>query len=225
MATDTADDRDAGSNAPVTASEPAIRSGGKPAPERRCIVRRDSGATDCLIRFVLDPEGVVTPDLAEKLPGRGAWVTASTDDIVTAIDRNLFAKSFRQPAKIPDDLAERVHELMRARTLDWLALARRAGQAVSGYDKVSDWINQDNAAILIQARDASDKGRQKLAQGASDLPRYINLFDAAEMGARFGRDIAVHVAIARGSMAKQIKRDLERLAGLVGPQPPVTGPP
>ena len=42
-------------------------------PERRCVATGASGPTEDLIRFVADPDGVLTPDLAERLPGRGVW--------------------------------------------------------------------------------------------------------------------------------------------------------
>ena len=45
-------------------------------PERRCIVTRETGPKAGLIRFVIGPDGEVTPDLAGKLPGRGLWVAA-----------------------------------------------------------------------------------------------------------------------------------------------------
>ena len=44
--------------------------------ERTCIVTRQSLPEERLIRFVAGPEGVVVPDLARKLPGRGLWVEA-----------------------------------------------------------------------------------------------------------------------------------------------------
>jgi uncharacterized protein len=36
-----------------------------------CIVTREEAGEDQLIRFALSPEGIVTPDLQAKLPGRG----------------------------------------------------------------------------------------------------------------------------------------------------------
>jgi len=44
--------------------------------ERRDIVSGEVMAEERLIRFVAGPDGVVTPDLARKLPGRGLWVAA-----------------------------------------------------------------------------------------------------------------------------------------------------
>ncbi len=55
--------------------------------ERRCIVsgEHDSGAN--LIRFALSPDGVVTPDVAAKLPGRGAWVRADRAILEQAVEK------------------------------------------------------------------------------------------------------------------------------------------
>ena len=45
-------------------------------PQRRCVATGESGPTEGMIRFVIDPEDRVTPDLAGKLPGRGVWIGA-----------------------------------------------------------------------------------------------------------------------------------------------------
>ena len=42
--------------------------------QRRCIVTRAERSPNDLIRFVVDPQGAVVPDVARKLPGRGVWV-------------------------------------------------------------------------------------------------------------------------------------------------------
>ncbi len=36
-----------------------------------------TGSPADLIRFVVDPDGAVVPDVAGRLPGRGMWVSAS----------------------------------------------------------------------------------------------------------------------------------------------------
>ena len=40
-----------------------------------CIVTRTVKDEADMIRFVRGPDGVVVPDLARKLPGRGVWVS------------------------------------------------------------------------------------------------------------------------------------------------------
>ncbi|MEE3101075.1 MAG: DUF448 domain-containing protein, partial [Pseudomonadota bacterium] len=64
-------------------------------PERRCIVLGESGPTDGLIRFVVGPDGDVVPDLAERLPGRGMWLTSSREVLDQAIRTRAFARAAR----------------------------------------------------------------------------------------------------------------------------------
>ena len=43
--------------------------------ERKCLVSQESGLKAGLIRFVTSPDGVVVPDILEKLPGRGYYLS------------------------------------------------------------------------------------------------------------------------------------------------------
>ncbi|MEI9891635.1 MAG: DUF448 domain-containing protein [Caulobacteraceae bacterium] len=45
-----------------------------------------------LVRFVAGPEGVVVPDVARKLPGRGLWVAANREAVDQAAGRRLLAR-------------------------------------------------------------------------------------------------------------------------------------
>ena len=65
---------------------------------RRCIVTRQALEKPAMIRFVLDPDGRVVPDLKEKLPGRGLWVTADRAILAQAAAKNAFAKAAKQSA-------------------------------------------------------------------------------------------------------------------------------
>ena len=46
-----------------------------------------------MVRFVVGPDGTVVPDIAEKLPGRGLWLTAERDIVSRAVARRLFGKA------------------------------------------------------------------------------------------------------------------------------------
>ena len=61
--------------------------------ERRDVVSGEVMDEARLIRFVAGPDGVVAPDLAAKLPGRGVWVAADRASVQAAVKRNLFARS------------------------------------------------------------------------------------------------------------------------------------
>ncbi len=181
-------------------------------PQRRCIVSATVFPKVQLLRFVVAPDGGVVPDLGERLPGRGIWLCARRDVVNTALAKRLFAKAARRAASAPADLADRLEVLLARRCLDTIGLARRAGQAVCGFEKVRAELKSHRAAVLIEAADAAEGGRGKMRPLAGGLP-VVELFSAAELGAVFGRDAAVHVAMASGRLAVRLQQDATLLAG------------
>jgi hypothetical protein len=171
-----------------------------------------------MIRFVLGPERRIVPDLAERLPGRGMWLSAKADVIEGAARRGAFAKATRGEVLVPPDLRATIEDGLRGRIRDLLGFARRAGQAVSGWQAAREWLQSGRAGLLVQAADGSPAEKARLV-GHRAVPVVAPL-DAAELGAPFGRDRAVHVAIAPGRLAERIAAEAARLAGVI---PAVTG--
>lgn len=184
-------------------------------PERRCLATRAVRPKASLIRFVVDPDGVVTPDLDERLPGRGMWVSADRSALERAVDKRLFGRAARRNVTVPDDLVDRVERLMVRRCVEFLGLARRAGLAVAGFEKVRARLRSGDAALLLAAADGAADGRGKLRALAPELP-VAAVLDAAEIGGAFGRDHAVHAVIAAGALSERLRSALDRLAGLRG---------
>lgn len=187
--------------------------------ERRCIVTGEVGSRENLIRFVVGPEDKVVPDLAERLPGRGIWVSARREAIETAIRKGLFAKAAKAKADAGEELADEVEELLAKRAAGALGLARKAGELVAGYEKVLAEISAGRIAILIEARDGSEDGVAKLAgairarqaqQRGADVPILRPLW-SVEMGLALGRANVVHAALTKGSMERKVLADLARL--------------
>lgn len=197
--------------ASAMASPARERTAARPA-QRRCLVTRTAGARAGLIRFVLDPEHRVVPDLDERLPGRGMWLSADRDVVNRAVAGKLFARAARVPAAAEVDLADKIERLLAQRALERVGLARRAGQVVVGFEQVRAWLRTSQAAVLIAAADGAADGRGKLRRLAPDLP-LITAFSRAELGACLGRDEVVHAAVAPGGLAQRLLRDVERLAG------------
>jgi hypothetical protein len=181
-------------------------------PLRRCIVTRESAAKERMIRFVLGPGREVVPDLAGKLPGRGMWLSARGDVLERALSRGAFMRAARGPVTLPSDLRARIEDGLRARVRDLLGLARRAGQAVSGWQAGREWLQAGRAGLLVQAVDGSRAERARF--GGRDLPVVAPL-TAAELGVVFGRDHTVHVVVAPGRLAEAIRVEAERLAGMI----------
>lgn len=166
-----------------------------------------------LIRFALSPEGIVTPDLAGRLGGRGAWVSADRGALERAIAKGLFARAFKRAARAADDLIDAVEAGLEKRALDALGLARRQGAAVVGFDQVKKSIVEKKAAVLISASDAADDGREKLSRLGVALYRHRG-FSSAALSSAFGKDNVKHAALLEGAAAERFRREATRLEGV-----------
>lgn len=187
-------------------------SGEPQGPLRRCLVSGEVRARRELVRFVVGPEGRVVPDVAERLPGRGLWLTARRDIVSTAVTKRLFARAARAPVLAEDTLADRVEALLAQRCCDLLGLARRAGRAVMGFTKVHAALAGGKAAVLVAAADGAADGRGKLSALACGLP-LVDRLTAAELGSAFGREHVVHAVLMPGRIAEAFLADGARLAG------------
>ena len=182
-------------------------------PLRRCLVTREVRPKAELLRFVVGPEDRLLPDPAERLPGRGLWLTPRRDIVAAAAAKGHFAKAAGRRVVLPSDLAGEVERLLRGRCLALLGLARRAGQLRTGFEKVREDLKAGRAGLLLGARDGAVDGRQKLAALAGDRTE-VTLFDSAELSAALGREKVVHAMVAEGGMAVRLRRELERLQGM-----------
>ncbi|MFH5923245.1 RNA-binding protein [Roseomonas xinghualingensis] len=203
---------------PAAAPEEAAGLPGQPDPEekgplRRCVVTRESLPKETMIRFVLGPDRVLVPDLAGRMPGRGMWLSARGDVLERALTRGAFMKAARGPVHPIPDLRTAIVDGLRRRIRDQVGLARRAGQAVVGFQQAREWLQAGRAALLVEAADGSASERSRLV-GSHGVP-VVTALEAAELGAVFGRDHAVHVAVASGRLAEGILREAARLAGLL----------
>ena len=81
---------------------------------RTCIATRQERSPDEMIRFVLDGDDRVVPDLKRKLPGRGVWITNGKSHVKTAIEASLFARSFKKAVTVGQDLLDLIDQQMVA---------------------------------------------------------------------------------------------------------------
>ncbi|MFC5739058.1 hypothetical protein DFO80_101236 [Rhodobacter sp. 140A] len=181
-------------------------------PERRCIVTGDVQPKPGLVRFVVAPDGTIFPDLAEKLPGRGIWVTADRAVIEKAAAKGMFARAARAQVRVPENLADMVEEGLAHRVVELISLARKAGGAVVGFEKVKGWLADGKAKVLLQASDGSERGKGKL--WTPEGGRWFGCLTSSELGLAFGRDHAIHGALAAGGLTPRVIREAARLAGL-----------
>ncbi|MDV4144615.1 MULTISPECIES: RNA-binding protein [Shimia] len=181
-------------------------------PERKCIATGEVRPVAELIRFVVGPDTQIVPDILGKLPGRGIWVSSDRKAIEKAVSKRLFARSAKQTVTVPDDLVQQVEAQLARRVVDLVSLARKSGDAVSGYEKVKDWLAKDYAEVLIQASDGSGRGKSKLSTPYGGT--YIGWLKADELGLAFGRQTVIHGALASGGLALRVVEEAQRLKGV-----------
>jgi hypothetical protein len=179
---------------------------------RRCLVTGAVRPKTELLRFVVDPQGKIVPDMAGKLPGRGLWLTAQRAIVAEASSKRIFSRAAKAPVVVPEGLEDRVAVLLVQRCVDILGLARRSGLAVAGFVRVKEALTAGKAGLLVEATDAAADGQEKLAALAPSLPR-VACLDARELGVAFGREHAVHVALGKGRLADLFIVEARRLQG------------
>ncbi len=180
--------------------------------QRRCIASGRLCPRQDLLRFVVDPGGKLTPDIAGRLPGRGIWLSPDRDSVKRACARKLFDRAARRTLTVDADLDRRVEALLAARCIELIGLARRAGQAVAGFEKVRAWLREGRAALLLAGYDGAADGREKLQRLAGDRP-VLDCLSTDELGRAFGRDRAVHVALSAGALAAKFEEEARKLNG------------
>ncbi len=196
--------------------------------ERKCLVSGETYPVGRLIRFVLDPDGNVIPDVTARLPGRGGWILADGRTLRTAMKKKIFvrfghrvlaAEKGKRPAvRVDDNLPDLVERLLRQRCLNYLGLVNRAGLLVSGFEKVRAALKAGKCRALITAQDAAAGGRSKICSGLGNVLeklRVIDMFTREELGQTLGLSNGVHVALLSGKMTESFLNEFSRYEDIV----------
>lgn len=183
-------------------------------PERKCIVTGDRQSKTGMIRFVVGPDDQIVADILEKLPGRGIWVTSDADALEKAANKGLFARAAKRKVSVPADLVAETDRQLARRVSELIALARKSGRAVAGFEKVKSWLADGHARVLLQASDGSERGKGKL--WTPEGGRWFGCLTANELGLAFGRESVIHGALAAGGLSDRVVEEASRLTGLRG---------
>jgi len=182
---------------------------------RRCISTGDTMPKAELIRFVVGPENRIVPDVAGNLPGRGIWVSADRAALTKAVAKKLFARAAKKSVEPPQELLQSVEDLLAKRVTSLMALARKSGGLITGFEKVKAAAEKGTVAILIQAADGSEGQTAKIRPPRGENT-YISCLTAVELGVAFGRKNVIHAALAAGGLNQAIVEDAARLKKVRG---------
>ncbi|AGH49253.1 MULTISPECIES: DUF448 domain-containing protein [Sphingomonas] len=214
-------------SAPDAGGEDVVDTGH--GPERRCVLSGDHGPRDGLIRLALGPDGTVAPDVRAKAGGRGAWIAVDRVALETAIAKGklkgALARAFKTASfLIPDDLPAQIERALERAALDRLGLEARAGNLVTGSERIVDAARKGTVALLLHARDAAADGTRKLDQAlrvgldmeGTDTRGLVIPASRAILSMALGRENVVHIALVAPAAAARVSDALGRWRGFIG---------
>jgi hypothetical protein len=179
---------------------------GRPATERLCVASRTVKPTREMIRFVVAPGGDVVPDLKQKLPGRGIWITATRQAVAEAIKRKAIPTAFKRSVRVDDGLVALTERMLEQAVLDALAICAKAALAVAGFAKVEVALAEKAVVALLHASAAAPDGVRKLdavaqrrAATMAQPMQIIGDFSSDQLDLALARPNVIHAALLAGS--------------------------
>ena len=183
--------------------------------ERTCIITGRTLPLHRLIRFVATPNGFAMADLTGRLPGRGAWVTASEAAIREADKRGCFKRALGIGLPNDDQTIMTIAAQLRARVLSTAGLARRSGILLCGSGKL---FAEGQCVGLLAADDASPRETQKLRSKLA-VDWVDHNFSTTELGKICGRDSIAFIGVRAstkpesGDLSDILHQEIMRLNG------------
>lgn len=199
-------------------------------PLRTCILTRAEAPQAALIRLALAPDGSVLPDIRAKAPGRGAWIGVDRAALEQAVAKGKLRGALTRAFKtgeiaIPDDLPARIAEQLQRAALDRLGLEARAGNLLSGAERIENAARAGQLHGLYHAADAGADGVARLAQAwrvgldeegsgrvGLTLPVTRPILSMA-----LGRENMVHIGLIDAQAAKRVSQTVARWLHFIGP--------
>jgi hypothetical protein len=201
---------------------------GKGDSERTCVLSGRKAPRESLIRLAIGPDGTIAPDVRAKAPGRGAWIGVDRKTLEEAITKGkltkALARAFKGAVNVPVDLAEQIEKALERATLDRLGLEARAGQIVTGTEKIIDAARKGGVELLLHAYDAAADGTRKLDQAfrvglgmeGTDTRGLAIPATRAILSMALGRENVVHLALIAPAAAARVNQALGRWRGFIG---------
>ena len=188
--------------------------------ERTCIGCRKSASQNELVRYVLAPDGTLLVDYRQRLPGRGAYTCPNAGCIAAAVRRGQFARTFRRqlPAVTADDLLAALLSQAREHILGLIAVARKAGQVLSGSSLVLDALTgPEPPALVLVAEDVSEGIGDKVFGKATACGIPVRrCFDKETFGRLLGKEERSVIAVRQHPLADSLHRELIRFTHIAG---------
>jgi predicted RNA-binding protein YlxR (DUF448 family) len=167
-----------------------------------------------LVRFALSLDDIIVPDITERLPGRGIWVSSQREILQKIEKKDFFSRAFKKKVEIPANIVEATVSASLAYVISLFALARKAGVVASGCETVKKACCKKPAAVYCLASDYSAASLEKIPGFTRDVSK-IGCLDRYELGQVFGADHIVYAALfGHNRLILRIVREAGRLGSM-----------
>jgi len=166
-----------------------------------------------MLRFVVDDEGVIWPDLQQKAPGRGVYHCMDEHCLGCMNDKRLQVMKAHFSIVLPqwNDVLQRIASGLHQQLKQMLT--RQRSSAAIGRDAVMHRLWNNAPLMVLRAADAgdalvrqSDDGLEKRAQ-SGNKSLFVPVSSRHWLGEMFGRDDVAIVALdAAGPAAATVKK-------------------
>ncbi len=175
-----------------------------------CHITKKMHPNELMIRFVLSPSNVFTLDLFNEFDGKEFYVLASKKILIKMKEfaSKKYERDFQQ-----ENLVSRIDSILLKRIVSLIALSRKAGKVIIGYEKIQRYLLMNKIELLLQARDGSENRKKDLALPKSQASR-INCLNKKELGIPFRRDVITNVGFLKSSFTNPLIFDTARLGNL-----------
>jgi predicted RNA-binding protein YlxR (DUF448 family)/ribosomal protein L30E len=171
-----------------------------------------------LLRVVPDATGRLIVDPQGKLPGRGAYICPQQACAAQALKGTRLREAFRQEVTVcaVDELVRTMANILEARAMACLHIARKAGRVVSGYTQVMRALVHDPVALLLVAEDTAPERRREYEMRCArrQIP-YRSFLTKARLGELVGRDESSAIGIEDARLSERLTCDLEGMRRLM----------
>ena len=175
-------------------------------PERKCVSTGTVRPKDELLRFVIAPDGNLTFDANQRLPGRGLWLTPCPTAFSIAKKKNSFSRAARTQVAMPSNLVTHVAAVLKQQLLNRLGLARRGGDLVLGTAKVEAALSAGELSTLWLAEDTSptsvDQWLAKKARASAPIA-WVEALSQEDLAISLGRATVAVIGLSRSKRSER----------------------
>ena len=175
-----------------------------------CSVTKKMYPSENMIRFVLFSNNKYTLDLNYEFQGKEFFVLASQSTLARIND---FIGDIYEKEPQLENLVSRIDSIIVKRIVSLIALARKSGKVIIGYDKIQRLLLRNKIELLLQAKDGSESRGSGLAL-PKDQEYRVNCLSQKELGIPFRKDNVSNIGFLKSSFTIPLIFDTARLGRL-----------